>query len=88
MFTAIKMQPIAEVKAKEPEKNNLMDTAISSSVPQVEEVNTNELKEVPRFLGSRIFVDENTRTSLPVLKPELKVPIWDIVKKVIRAPDI
>lgn len=45
-------------------------------------------RDFPRFMGSRIFVNQQTRNQLPVLKPDAPFPIWDIIKKVIKSPDI
>lgn len=37
--------------------------------------------ELPKFKGSTILVNENSRTELPIKKHDLSVPLWKILRK-------
>jgi len=52
--------------------------ALSPISKNLEEI---EIQKVNQFMGSRVFVKPDSRTTLPVLKPLEPVPIWKILSK-------
>jgi len=52
--------------------------ALSPISQSIEEVG---IQKVNQFMGSRVFVKPDSRTTLPVLKPMEPIPLWKILSK-------
>ena len=84
MMDPITFSPLEESSEKfyDLKEHHLLKSDISQTVGEVPEMMSIR-SETPRFLGSRVFVTEQSRTQLPVLLPLQDVNIWKIMQRVV-----